>query len=100
MLVERRQRELLQGPRHLHGREESSRRFRILDHEAFQSSDLFKSGDWQGIRRCAAEWRGNRVENQRTGSPARSSIAVSAINGRPMSEVGSSVWIRSMSAMP
>ena len=86
--------------RHAERAEEGARGLRVLDREMPQRADDVQRRCRQRIARRAAQGRRNRVEDQRTGCPARASISASAISGRPMREVGSPVSMRSTSAMP
>src|SRR2546422_464220 len=86
---------------HSHGGKESARALRVLDGEVAQGLDGAQRRRGQRVGRRASQRGRNGVEDQpSTGMPARSSISVSAIKGRPMSDVGSSVSMRAMSAMP
>ena len=86
---------------HSRGGKESARALRVLDGEVAQRLDDAQRGRGQRVRRRPSQRGRNGVEDQpSTGKPARSSISVSAIKGRPMSDVGSSVSMRAMSAMP
>src|SRR5437016_3322081 len=86
---------------HSHGGKESARALRVLDGEIAQGLDGAQRRRGQRVGRRAPQRGRNGVEDQpSTGMPARSSISVSAIKGRPISDVGSSVSMRAMSAMP
>ena len=86
--------------RHVQRAEERARAFSVFDDEVAEGANHRDRRGGQGLARRAAERRGDAVENQSTGNPARSSIPVSAISGSPIRALGSSVWMRWRSAMP
>ena len=103
MLIEAHDRDLRDRAWHFQRSEERARGLRILRDEIAHPAHGVESGSGQGFRRGPSERRRNRVENGHqpmTGTPAAPSSSVSAINGSPMSDVGSSVSIRRMIAMP
>src|SRR3982750_2499445 len=72
----------------------------VLDDEILELPDLLERGRGQRSFGCAAQRRGNGVKDQTTGKPARRSIEVSAISGRPMRAGGARVSVAGMRAGP